>query len=283
MKATVLGTGIMGSGIASVLATHGIETTAWNRTIDRALALREQSVHVEPVAANAVSQADVIFIVVYDSDSVLDVLEQCVDAAPRHAIWVQMATIGAAGAKQVAAFAAQHGITLVETMMMGSKDQANSGQLILIGGGDQRGFDAARPALDAISKKLVWCGPQLGDGTAVKLACNLWLGCITAAACQSLEVLERQGVDPHLFLDVISGATSDSPYAHIKGDKAISGDFSPQFEVVALKKDLDLMHDVMVEVGFRDDLLVEILGLYDQADAGGHTHDDISAVATVFQ
>ena len=283
MKATVLGTGIMGSGIASVLATHGIETTAWNRTIDRALALREQSVHVEADAATAVSQADVIFIVVYDSDSVLDVLEQCVDAAPRHAIWVQMATIGAAGAKQVAAFAAQHGITLVETMMMGSKDQANSGQLILIGGGDQRGFDAARPALDAISKKLVWCGPQLGDGTAVKLACNLWLGCITAAACQSLEVLERQGVDPHLFLDVISGATSDSPYAHIKGDKAISGDFSPQFEVVALKKDLDLMHDVMVEVGFRDDLLVEILGLYDQADAGGHTHDDISAVATVFQ
>ena len=283
MKATVLGTGIMGSGIASVLATHGIETTAWNRTIDRALALREQSVHVEPVAANAVSQADVIFIVVYDSDSVLDVLEQCVDAAPRHAIWVQMATIGAAGAKQVAAFAAQHGITLVETMMMGSKDQANSGQLILIGGGDQRGFDAARPALDAISKKLVWCGPQLGDGTAIKLACNLWLGCITAAACQSLEVLERQGVDPHLFLDVISGATSDSPYAHIKGDKAICGDFSPQFEVMALKKDLDLMHDVMVEVGFRDDLLVEILGLYDQADAGGHTHDDISAVATVFQ
>jgi 3-hydroxyisobutyrate dehydrogenase len=180
-------------------------------------------------------------------------------------------------------FAEAHNLRLIETMMMGSKDQANSSQLILIGGGDETVFKEAAPFLEAISKKLVHCGAQVGDGTAVKLACNLWLGCITAAACQSVKVLERQHVNPQLFLDVIAGGTSDSPYAHIKGGKAIANDYSPQFEVSALEKDLGLMKSVMDSVGFRSDLLSLVMDLYAQSDSNGHTHDDISAVATSFE
>jgi 3-hydroxyisobutyrate dehydrogenase len=194
-----------------------------------------------------------------------------------------MSTIGTEGSGKVREFAEAHDLHLIETMMMGSKDQANSSQLILIGGGEQKLFEQAAPFLDAISKKLVHCGPQVGDGTAVKLACNLWLGCITAAACQSVKVLERQNVDPQLFLDVIAGGTSDSPYAHIKGGKAITKDYSPQFEVSALEKDLGLMKAVMDSVGFRNDLLSLVMDLYAQSDGNGHAHDDISAVATSFE
>jgi 3-hydroxyisobutyrate dehydrogenase len=225
----------------------------------------------------------VIAIVVFDAASVMDVLERSYQAAPADAVWIQMSTIGTEGSGEVREFAEAHDLHLIETMMMGSKDQANSSQLILIGGGEQTLFEQAAPFLDAISKKLVHCGPQVGDGTAVKLACNLWLGCITAAACQSVKVLERQNVDPQLFLDVIAGGTSDSPYAHIKGGKAITKDYSPQFEVSALEKDLGLMKAVMDSVGFRNDLLSLVMDLYAQTDDKGHAHDDISAVATSFE
>lgn len=283
MNITVLGTGIMGGGIATVAASKGFSVTAWNRTVERAQALEGPGLKAEPELAAAVSNADVIAIVVFDAASVMDVLERSYQAAPADAVWIQMSTIGTEGSGKVREFAEAHDLHLIETMMMGSKDQANSSQLILIGGGEQTLFDQAAPFLDAISKKLVHCGPQVGDGTAVKLACNLWLGCITAAACQSVKVLERQNVDPQLFLDVIAGGTSDSPYAHIKGGKAITKDYSPQFEVSALEKDLGLMKAVMDSVGFRNDLLSLVMDLYAQSDGKGHAHDDISAVATSFE
>jgi 3-hydroxyisobutyrate dehydrogenase len=283
MNITILGTGIMGSGIATVAASKDFQVTAWNRTIERARALEGHNLHAESDLNTAVSQADIIAIVVFDAASVLDVLEQSYQNAPAHAVWIQMSTIGTEGSRQVREFADAHHLNLIETMMMGSKDQANSSQLILIGGGDESLFNTVKPFLDAISKKLVHCGPQVADGTAVKLACNLWLGCITAAACQSVKVLERQGVNPQLFLDVIAGGTSDSPYAHIKGGKAIAKDYSPQFEVSALEKDLGLMKSVMDSVSFPSDLLSLVMDLYARSDAQGHAHDDISAVATSFE
>lgn len=283
MNITVLGTGIMGGGIATVAASKGFSVTAWNRTVERAQALEGPGLKAEAELAAAVSNADVIAIVVFDAASVVDVLERSYQAAPADAVWIQMSTIGTEGSGKVREFAKAHDLHLIETMMMGSKDQANSSQLILIGGGEQTLFEQAAPFLDAISKKLVHCGPQVGDGTAVKLACNLWLGCITAAACQSVKVLERQNVDPQLFLDVIAGGTSDSPYAHIKGGKAITKDYSPQFVVSALEKDLGLMKAVMDSVGFRNDLLSLVMDLYAQSDGKGHAHDDISAVATSFE
>lgn len=282
MNITVLGTGIMGSGIAKVLASQGFNVTVWNRTIAHAEPLRANNVHIQEDLSKAVANADVIAIVVFDASSVMHVVEESSAHAPDNAIWVQMSTIGKEGTSELDSYAQEHDLHIIETMMMGSKDQANSSQLVLMGGGKQSFFDAAAPFISAISKKLILCGPHLGDGTAVKLACNLWLGCITAAASQSIKVLERQHVDPTLFLKVIDGGTTDSPYAHLKGAKILSHDYSPQFEVSALVKDLNLMKEVMQSINFRDDVLKKVLDLYDESDSNGHTHDDVSTVATAF-
>ena len=282
MNVSVLGTGIMGSGIAQSLKRGGLDVTAWNRTPSRAAALAAEGISVVEDPVDAVSHADVIIISLYDADSVLSVLDKVADAAPSQAVWVQTATIGSEGARQVDQFAKDHELRVIETMMMGSKDQAAAGHLTLIGGGDHALFEQVKPVLDAISFKLVYCGTHIGDGTAVKLVCNLWLACITAAACQSVKLLERQHVDPHLFLQVIEGATTDSPYAHIKGNKAINQDFTPQFEVMALKKDLSLVSEVMDTYGFPKDVVETIYALYDLVGQQHHEHDDISAVAQAF-
>jgi 3-hydroxyisobutyrate dehydrogenase len=286
MNITVLGTGIMGSGICTVLASKGFDVTAWNRTAARASALAENAalphLHAEADITRAVADADVIMVVAFDAASVLDVMSRAIPAAPAHAIWMQMATIGAAGAQQVRTLAAEYHLHAVETMMMGSKDQAASARLILIGGGAAEYFAALEPVTAAIAQKTVVAGDAIGDGTAVKLACNAWIAGITVTAAQSVQLLRHEGVDPQLFLDVIAGGTSDSPYAHMKGGKAISGDYSSQFEISALAKDMSLMREVMVATSMRSDFLDKLIELYGQASNAGHDHDDISAVSESF-
>jgi 3-hydroxyisobutyrate dehydrogenase len=285
MKVSVLGTGIMGSGICKVLAAAGFDVTAWNRTHSKAAALETSELpqlRAESDLSQAVADADVIMVVAFDADSVIDVMGRCVDAAPHSAMWMQMATIGAEGAHRVRDFACNHDISAVETMMMGSRDQAASSRLILIGGGKPELFKALEPLTSAIAQKTVIAGDTIGDGTAVKLACNAWIAGITVTAAQSVQLLKHEGVNPQLFLDVIEGGTSDSPYAHMKGGKAISGDYSSQFEISALAKDMNLMREVMKTTGMRCDFLDTLIGLYSQASEAGHAHDDISAVAETF-
>ncbi|MCH4209413.1 NAD(P)-dependent oxidoreductase [Bifidobacterium sp.] len=282
-KVTVLGTGIMGGGIAKALAKAGFDVTAWNRTAAHAEPLRDYGVKVELELADALAGADVVLVVVYDADSVLDVIKRGINAAPADAVWVQMATIGIEGTRKAVRLAQEQDANLVETMMMGSKDQAENGGLTLIAGGSQALFEQAGPVLDAISTKIVHCGESVGSGSLVKLACNLWLACITTAACQSVELLKSEGADPQLFLDVIKGMTTDSPYAHLKGGKVIAGDFSAQFAVDALLKDLSLVGEVMAGNGFRADLLDRQKALFDQVSEHGHGLDDVSAVALAFE
>lgn len=282
MRITVLGTGIMGAGICKVLASKGFEVTAWNRSFEKAAVLRDKDLEPEESITAAVAHARVILVVAFDADSVLEVMTAAVDAAPANAIWVQMATIGANGARRVRDFAAAHHLNAVETMMMGSREQAASSRLILIGAGSAELFNALYPITSVIAQKTVIAGPSIGDGTAVKLACNAWIAGITVAAAQSVQLLEHEGVNPQLFLDVIGGGTSDSPYAHLKGGKAISKDYSSQFEVSALSKDMQLMRDVMLKTNMRSDFLDMLIGLYGEAGAMGHAHDDISAVAEAF-
>lgn len=282
VRVTVLGTGLMGTGIAASLLRAGLEVTVWNRSPGRAVALQTAGARVATTVADAVTGADVVLVVVFDAAAVVAVLDAAGSSAPSNAVWVQMATIGAVGTTAVVQQANARGFELVETMIMGSKAQAEAGRLILLGGGSEATFASLDRVLGAISQRLVLAGPDVGAGTALKLACNAWIATITAGAAQSIALARALGLDPQLFLDTITGGTSDSPYAHLKGDKVIAGDYTPQFAVVAIRKDLDLIREAAQRTGVAPEMLDALRGLYLAADTSGHSNDDIAAVYEAF-
>lgn len=282
LRVTVLGTGLMGAGMARSLLRAGHRVTVWNRTPERAAPLAEDGALLAGTPAEAVADADVVLVVVFDAASVLQVLDAAGAHAPAGAVWMQCATIGTDGVRAVDARARELGLQLVETQMMGSKAQAEEGRLILIGGGPSELFAQVATVVDAVAQKIVHAGERVGDGTAVKLACNAWVAATTAGTAQSLALVRAQGLDPRLWLDVITGGTTDSPYCHLKGEKILAGDFSPQFAVDALRKDLALISQSARSNGVSTALLDTLTGLYRQAADEGHGDRDIAAVSCAF-
>lgn len=282
MRVSVIGLGAMGAGMAASTLRAGIATTVWNRTPEKAEPLRDAGAAVAPTAAEAVADADVVLVSLFDEASVQEVLEQALDASPASSVWLQTATVGPEGARRLDDLAERHGRVLVDSPVLGTKKPAEDGALTVLASGPAEALETAAPVLDAIGSRTLAVGDAAGAASALKLACNSWVAAITASTAQALTLARVQGVDPALFLEAIEGSAVDTPYAHLKGKAILADDLTPSFGVDGVLKDLSLMLEAADE-RMDPSLLEAVRDRFAAASQAGHGADDMAAVVAGFE
>ena len=133
--------------------------------------------------------------------------------------------------------------------------------------------------LDALGSKTLWLG-EAGAGSRLKMACNAWLFMVTAGTAQSIALARGLGVDPQHFLAAIEGGPLDTPYAHVKGELMIAGDFPVSFGLTGAAKDARLIQQALRSAGLSDRLDAAVLETMDAAAAAldDPADADVSAV-----
>jgi 3-hydroxyisobutyrate dehydrogenase len=274
MRVAVLGTGLMGAGMARAMHRAGLSVTAWNRTRAKAEPLAEDGIGVADTVPDAVHEADAVITMLFDTDAVLSVLPDLVRALGPNAVWLQSSTVGPEGIARIADKAADG--RLLDAPVLGTREPAEQGRLVPLVSGDPRLIERVRPVLDAIGTKTVVAGQRVGQGSALKLACNAWLLSLVAAAAQSVALTQSFDLDPGLFLEAIDGGPANAPMAQLKGRAIIAGDFRPSFELAGGDKDLQLIRDAADRIDPR--LLDAVRSLFDAGVEAGHGDEDIAAV-----
>jgi 3-hydroxyisobutyrate dehydrogenase len=280
---TVLGTGIMGAGMTRSLVRVGLDVTVWNRSTDKAAALADDGAHVADDIPAAVRGADVVLTMLFDLDAVTGVMAEALPAMTADTVWVQCATVGLDGAAQLAELAREHGVGFLDAPVLGTRQPAEQGQLIVLAAGPRSVRDPATPVLDAIGSRTVWVSERPGDGHRLKLVANSWVLTVTAGVAQSIGLATDLGLDPRLFLDVIGGGPLDCEYAQLKGASMIEGDFAPAFTLEGAAKDSELIMAAMHTVRTEDALMRALRRLFGTATEAGQGHEDMSAVVTVIR
>ena len=163
MHVAVLGTGVRGTAITGTLIRAGHEVTVWNRTTERAEALRSHGARVGGSPLEAVADADAVLLTLYDADAVESVLVDAAPGAP-DAVWVQASTIGLEGTRRVQQRAEGAGIAFLEAMMLGTKAPAENGRLTMLVAGPDELADRVAPVLDTMAAKVVRAGPGPRSG-----------------------------------------------------------------------------------------------------------------------
>jgi len=277
----VLGTGKMGAGMARQLLQHGHEVRVWNRSRDKAEPLAGDGATGTDDPAEAVRGADIILTVLFDADSVVEVLEQAADGLDQDTVVVQISTVGL-DIDQLAEKVERLGVRLLDAPVLGTRQPAEQGTLTVLASGDPALREIADPVLDAIGARTVWAGDQVGAASRLKLVCNAFTGAQTAATAQSIALAEGLGLDPQLFLDAISGGASDAPITRAKGAMMLGGDYPPAFDVQGLRKDLALVVAAAEQAGIATELARAVLALAERAESRGHGPDDMAAVREAF-
>jgi 3-hydroxyisobutyrate dehydrogenase len=273
----------MGSGMARNLVKAGLDVTVWNRNPGRARPLADAGARIATDVAEAVAGADVVVTMLFDADSVAQVMEEALPAMAPDAVRVQTSTVGLEGTDQLAALAARHDVAFLDAPVLGTKAPAEQGTLTVLVGGPSALRDAVTPVFDAIGSKTIWVGDRPGEGHKLKLVANSWVGMVTVGTGQAIALAGALGLDPQLFLDVIAGGPLDLPYAQLKGKSMIAGEFPTSFAVSGVVKDLDLIAAAMRGADVHTDVVDAVAQAFRAADATGHGDEDMAAVVHAFR
>ncbi|WP_330359631.1 NAD(P)-dependent oxidoreductase [Actinosynnema sp. ALI-1.44] len=267
----LLGTGIMGAGMARNIAKAGLPLRVWNRSRAKAEALADVAT-VADTPAEAVAGADVVITMLFDADAVDSVVED-IQAVP-DAVWLQMGTIGVDATLRLA----ESNDRYVDAPVLGTKQPAENGTLLVLASGSEALKAKAQPVFDAVGQRTVWVSDKPGDATRLKLVLNSWILALVAGTGQAITFAESLGLDPQLFLDGIAGAASDSAYAQLKGKATIAGDFTPAFTLEGAVKDAGLIAEAMDQVGIDPTVVTAIRSVLARASERGHGDADMSAI-----
>src|ERR1700729_2688368 len=157
----VLGTGIMGAPMARNLLKAGFQVRVWNRTPDKARALAAEGADPAETPADAVREAAFVITMLTDAAAVLAVMGQAAESVAKGAVWLQTSMVGR-GAKRVARFAEDHGITFVDCPVLGTRQTAKQGRLVVLASGPGETLDRGQPIFDALGFKTVRLEPETG-------------------------------------------------------------------------------------------------------------------------
>jgi 3-hydroxyisobutyrate dehydrogenase-like beta-hydroxyacid dehydrogenase len=238
-----IGIGNMGSRIAKRLLEHGYQVIAYNRSREAAEALVKYGATVANSIAELASKADVVLSSLTNDDAVKNVYTdpQGVFAHLRRgSAVIEMSTVSPATSRELCELSREAGVKFLDSPVSGSTPSAEEGTLTLFCGGDEELFQAAQPIFSSIASQYFYLGGS-SSGTAMKLVANTLLGVGMQAIAESVALGQKEGLDRHRLLEVLSHTAVIAP-AHLgKLSRADRGDYSPQFPIRLMNKDFGLV------------------------------------------
>ena len=270
----------MGAPMARNMAAAGLEVRAWNRTREKAEALRSQGVSVGATPAEAARGADAVVTMVSDGSAVETTVSGesgALAGMGADAVWLQTSTVGLSATERLAELASDRGVAFVDGPVLGTKQPAERGELIVLASGPDEAREHCGPVFEAIAAKTMWLG-QAGAGTRMKLVLNSWLLALVASLAETVALAEASGVDPATFLDVIRGSPFGLPYADVKGRPMVDRSFDPSFPLRLAEKDAALVLEAAERFGLEPAMQRTARESFARALREGHGEEDMAAV-----
>ena len=237
-----IGTGRMGSVLASRLLDQGCDLTVYNRTRAKAEPLAKSGARFVDRPAD-LRDRDIVITSVAGSRDFAEVMTGAhgllANGNRVPALVIDTSTVSMDVSQAIREKAAELGSALLAAPVSGNPKVARAGKLSLVVSGPRHAFEQALPYLEMLGKSVTY----VGEGEAarlVKICHNLILGVVTQILAETTVLAERGGIARADYLEFINGSVMGSTFTRYKTPAFVGLDFTPTFTGHLLRKDFEL-------------------------------------------
>lgn len=280
-----IGLGVMGAPMAANLLRKGFSVTVYNRSEGKAEELVKLGAETAVSPMEAVGAADAVVTMISNDEAVEEVYygEKGIlrGLKPGTAV-IDCSTVSPALSARLAADIGAKFSYFLDAPVTGSKPAAIDGSLIFMVGGDRQVLEENRGLFEAMGREILHMGPS-GSGSTAKLAHNTIVGINAAGLIEGMAIAAKGGLDASSFLRIVQGGGAASKQADLKGRKIIERDFSVQFSLALMLKDLKLSSRLTDGMGVSTPMLEAAKSLFQIGQAEGYGDLDLAALAKVYE
>jgi glyoxylate/succinic semialdehyde reductase len=252
MKIGFIGLGIMGSRMAANLLKKGNELIVHNRTKDKAQPLLNQGAAWADSPAEVAKNVNIIFTMLSKPDAVAEVAligkHSFLHKLAPNSLWIDCSSVNPSFSKLMVVEAKERKVRFLDAPVAGSKGPAEQAQLLFFVGGDSGDVKEAKPLLECMGKAVYHIGGH-GMGSAMKMVNNIMLGQAMVAFSEALVFGESLGITKQAMFDTLASSPVMAPFLNFKRKKLEQNDFSVEFPLQWMHKDLHLAAETAYETG----------------------------------
>lgn len=283
MRVGLIGLGVMGWRIAANLKSDGLLSVVYNRSREKALEFsKKYGVEAASTPAELVKKVDMVITVLSDDEAVAQTVSSLLPDISGKML-VDMSTISPTTSQELAARVAQQGGVMFDAPIIGTSVAVEKRQIVVLVGGPREKYGTVEDVLRRTASAVVYVGPN-GYGLYAKLVNNLLIGAYVAAMAEAFNFGLKAGLSPQFLAELLTRYSSArSPTSELKAPKMASGDYSVQFAMKHMRKDLELVQQEARRLKAAVPLSAISLQLYRLAESLGLSEQDFAAILELFK
>jgi len=285
-RVAILGLGLMGAGMAGRVLTAGFPLSVYNRNPEKTAPFAKAGAYAARTPRDAAARADIIITMLADDNASRTVWldkETGALAAASPGTWlIESSTASVQWIHELAAAAKKHQCELLDAPVTGSKPQAAAGELLFLVGGSAEALAAVRPVLAVMSRDVLHLGPA-GSGATLKLINNFLCGVQAASIAEAMALVTATGLDREKSLAMLAAGAPGSPLLKVITSRAAANDFTPNFILRLMAKDLIYAREEGARHGIAMNTATPAIADFEKAIAAGYGEKDFSAVIPALQ
>jgi len=243
MNVGFIGLGHMGAAMAQNLLKAGHRLVVFNRTRSKAEPLASAGACVAASPGEA-SRNDAVITMLADDDAVAEAVFSdggILAELPSGAVHISMSTISVALSERLGEAHGKAGQAYVAAPVFGRPEFAAAAKLIVVAAGDDSAIGRCQPLFDAMGQRTFIVGPKASQANLVKLSGNFLIASVIESLGEAFALIRKAGVDPHLYLDILTSTLFSAPIYKIYGGLIADEKYEPAgFKMALGLKDVRL-------------------------------------------
>jgi 2-hydroxy-3-oxopropionate reductase len=265
-KLGFLGLGIMGGPMTKNLLKAGFAVTVFDVDSARVQVAVGQGARAAASPAGVARQSDIILACLPSAE----IVEQSVsgkggilEGCRKGQVFVDHTTNFPASSIAVAEKLAAKGVDMLDAPVSGGNMGAEQAALSIMVGGKAAVFERCLPVLNALGKRVVLMGEQVGAGGYAKLVNQIMVSIHLASVAEAFVFAKKAGLDLKKLVSVLEAGWANSTVLNVKAPKILNNDYAPVGTCKIMQKDLSYITRAAAKMGVPVPFSEQVLDMYE--------------------